>query len=197
MKTGLFGGAFNPVHSGHLHLASKYLESLKMDRILFIPTSVPPHKSSDFLACKKDRLNMLSLAIKNNPAFEMTDIEFKRSGKSYSYNTILELKRLYPNDEFYFIIGSDQFFAFKTWYRADDILNMITVCTAARESNEYQRMIHFRAENENMKSILISNFDVLDISSSQIRNLIKKGRSIKGLVPDKVEEYIRKTGIYV
>ena len=93
LKIGIFGGAFNPVHNGHLNLAKHYLDELGLDKILFIPTNIPPHKSNEDFAGRKDRFNMLRLAIKPYDKFEVSDIEFKRGGKSYTYDTLLELKK--------------------------------------------------------------------------------------------------------
>lgn len=197
MRIGLFGGAFNPVHNGHLALAHNYLDSLELDRILFIPTSIPPHKTADNLASMQDRLNMLSLAFDDEPRFDYTDIEFHRQGKSYTYDTILELKRIYPDDDMFLIVGSDQFFYFQNWYRADDILSMVTVVTAARENEEYGRLLDFKSQYPNMASTIVSNFSVVEVSSSEIRDGIKAGESISHLVPPAVNEYIKEHSLYV
>jgi nicotinate-nucleotide adenylyltransferase len=197
MKIGIFGGAFNPVHNGHIALAENYLNSLSLDKILFIPTSVPPHKTSQGLVSGRDRLNMLQLAIGNDDKFEVTDIEFKREGKSYTYDTINELKKIYPNDDLFLIVGSDQFFNFNTWYRADDILNSVTVITASRELNEYNALLEFKAQNNNMKNTIVSNFNVVKVSSSEIREKIKNGENINDLVPKAVADYIKENNLYV
>lgn len=197
MRIGIFGGAFNPVHNGHLKLANAYLAELNLDKMIFIPTAVPPHKTSEGLISGEHRINMLKSAITNNERFEISDIEFKRKGKSYSYDTICQLKKFYTNDEFYLIIGSDQFFYFHNWYRAGDILDMVTVCTAAREDNEYNMLCNYKNSNDDMKKCIISNFDVFEISSSAIRNLILNGESISGLVPMEVEKYIKENKLYV
>jgi nicotinate-nucleotide adenylyltransferase len=197
MKIGIFGGAFNPVHNGHLALAENYLNSLSLDKILFVPTSVPPHKTSEYLVSGRDRINMLRLAISDNNMLDMTDIEFKRDGKSYTYDTINELRKIYPNDELFLIVGSDQFFYFQNWYRADDILDSITVVTAARETNEYNALLDFKAQNDNMKNTIVSNFDVIEVSSSEIREKVKNGEDITYLVPKVVADYIKENNLYV
>lgn len=197
MKIGIFGGAFNPVHNGHLKLADAYLTELKLDKIIFIPTAVPPHKTSEGLISGEHRINMLKSAITKNESFEVSDIEFKRTGKSYSYDTICRLKKVYTNDELYLIIGSDQFFSFHNWYRALDILNMVTVCTAAREENEYNMLCNYKNSHEDMKNCILSNFDVFEVSSTDIRNRIKNGESISPFVPKEVEQYIKENNLYV
>lgn len=196
-RIGIFGGAFNPVHNGHLALAENYLDALSLDRIIFIPTSIPPHKSAEHLIAGEDRMNMLRLAIKGKDNFEVSDIEFKRQGKSYSVDTLTELKKFYHSDELYLIVGSDQFFYFQKWYKADEILKMATVVTAARENNEYNLLNDFKSHYENMKNTVISNFNVISVSSSQVRERVNSAQSIDDLVPSAVAEYIRDKKLYV
>jgi len=197
MKTGIFGGAFNPVHIGHIALARNYLKELSLDRIIFIPTAVPPHKSGAEFASADSRFNMLSLAIGDNKSFEISDIEYKREGKSYTFYTLCQLKALYPEDEFYLIIGSDQFLYFNNWYRAQEICEMATLCTAARNAYELKALERFREDNAYLKNAVITDFDVIELSSSEIRKKLKNGESISGLVPQKVEQYIKEKGLYV
>lgn len=196
-RIGIFGGAFNPVHNGHICLAENYLNALSLDKILFIPTSVPPHKTAQHLASGKDRMNMLKSAVSGNDKFETTDIELMREGKSYSFDTITQLKKIYPLDELFLIVGSDQFFSFQSWYRADDILSMVTVVTAAREKNEYKALLDFKSQHDNMKNTIVSNFSVIEVSSSEIRNKIKAGADISALVPKAAADYIKENKLYV
>ena len=197
MKTGIFGGSFNPVHNGHLHLMNSYKKSLNLDRIILIPTSVPPHKADSELASAEDRIAMLRLVENEVEHIEVSDIEFQREGKSYTYDTVTELKKLYPDDDFYLIIGSDQYLYFNNWYRADELLELVTVCTSARNNGEYEKLVKFKAENENMRNTVVSDFEVLELSSSEVRARVRSGESIKDLVPEKVEEYIKEHGLYV
>ncbi len=197
MKIGIFGGAFNPVHNGHIRIMNSYLDALSLDRIIIIPTADPPHKSGAGLAPEADRLNMLRLVTEKSDKYEISDLEFRREGKSYTYLTLCEMRQLHPLDEFYLIIGSDQYLYFHTWYRADDILKMATVCTMARNYEDYEKLIKYKAENENMRDTVISDFEVVEVSSSDIRERVKNGTSIKGLVPEAVENYIKERGLYV
>ena len=197
MKTGIFGGAFNPVHSGHINLAKNYLSALALDRIIFIPTSVAPHKSSGGFASGEDRINMLSLAINKIEEFEISDIEFKREGKSYSFDTLCELRSLYPEDDFYLIMGSDQFLYFNNWYKAEEIAHMATLCTASRNDEDLKKLREFKNQNEYLKNAVICDFSVFEISSSQIRGMIKNAQSIKEYVPEAVEKYIMEKKLYV
>ncbi|MBM3243930.1 MAG: nicotinate (nicotinamide) nucleotide adenylyltransferase, partial [Candidatus Omnitrophica bacterium] len=107
MKIGILGGTFNPVHIGHLILAEEALEKLGLNKIIFMPACLPPHKENIDIAAPNERLKMVKLAIKGNKKFIVSDIEIKRAGRSYTVDTVRELKKRSPKDEFYFIIGSD------------------------------------------------------------------------------------------
>lgn len=197
MKIGLYGGAFNPVHNGHLALADHFKNALELERLIFIPTHVPPHKSGDGLVSGEHRINMLSLALSGLEYCSVSDIEFRREGKSYTYDTVCELKKIYPDDEFFLIVGADQYFDFQKWYRADDILRQVTVCSAARENNQYRQMLEYKSKHDNMQNTVVCNFDVTEISSSKIRNMISTGQSVSEFVPDSVLRYIKENNLYV
>lgn len=198
-KIGVFGGAFNPVHNGHINLALHYLNELELDRILFIPTASPPHKSDDDFAPKEDRINMLSLAISSFDKFEISDIEFKLTGKSYTYLTLSKLKKIYKNAEFYLIIGADQMLHFDKWYKYKEILSLVTLCTSARENEkEKAEILSFasRLDGLDMNKFKLLTSPVLKVSSSEIRQKIKDGEDFSSLVPKKVYDYIIKRRIY-
>lgn len=199
IKTGIFGGAFNPIHNGHLNLAKKYFEVLNLDRIIFIPTAFPPHKTDRFLVSKEDRFNMLELAISDCEEFEISDIEFQRQGKSYTYDTLCLLREKYPNDDFYLIIGADQFLTFNLWYRYRDILDIASICTAARENgNQREKIIDFsnKLDGLDKNRFHLLNSDAVEVSSSQVREKIKKGEDVSSLIPKKVYNYIVEKGLY-
>ena len=198
-KIGVFGGAFNPVHNGHINLALHYLNELELDKILFIPTASPPHKSDDDFAPKEDRINMLSLAISSFDKFEISDIEFKLTGKSYTYLTLSELKKIYKNAEFYLIIGADQMLHFDKWYKYKEILSLVTLCTSARENEkEKAEILSFasRLDGLDMNKFKLLTSPVLKVSSSEIRQKIKDSEDFSSLVPKKVYDYIIKRRIY-
>lgn len=196
MRIGIFGGAFNPVHNGHISLANQYIERLELDRIIFIPTCVPPHKSNENLASGEDRINMLKSAL-DGEKFVVSDLEFHRKGKSYTFDTLQELKSIYKNDELFLIVGSDQYFYFPNWYRAQDILGEVCVVTSAREENEYNALLEFREKTPCMHNTIISNLDVFEVSSTQIRDMIKSSKDVSNLVPSGVFEYIKEHRLYV
>ena len=157
---------------------------------------MPPHKSGDDLAPGKDRINMLRCAL-DCEEFVISDLEFHRQGKSYTYDTLQELKKTYKNDELFLIVGSDQYFYFPNWYRAQDILSEVTVVTSAREENEYNALLEFRGRTPCMQNTVISNLDVFEASSTQIRNMIKSSKDVSNHVPSGVYEYIKEHKLYV
>ncbi|MDD6728530.1 MAG: nicotinate (nicotinamide) nucleotide adenylyltransferase [Eubacteriales bacterium] len=198
-KIGIFGGAFNPVHNGHIALAKGFLNFLELDRIIFIPTANPPHKTDRSFASKEDRFNMLSLAIEDCDRFEISDIEFQRQGKSYTYDTLCVLKKMYPDDEFYLIIGADQFLTFDMWYRYKDILSMVNLCTTAREDEaEKAKILDFAKSLEGLDEgrFFLLNQPVIKVSSSEIRDKIKSGEDTSSLICPKVNKYIVEKRLY-
>lgn len=199
MRIGIYGGAFNPVHNGHLHLAEWFLENQPLDKVIFVPTADPPHKSDSEFASKEDRLNMLAAALNGKSKFEISDIEFQRGGKSYTYYTICDMKRLYPDDSLFLIVGADQFLNFDKWYRADDILSMVTLLAGARmDDKEYRRMEKAKESMAVFKGrkVFVANLPVLPMSSDEIRSKIKKGVCAEQYLPRGVWEYIDRKGLY-
>ncbi|MCM8787328.1 MAG: nicotinate-nucleotide adenylyltransferase [Candidatus Omnitrophica bacterium] len=185
MKIGILGGTFNPPHIGHLILAQEAKEKLGLNKIFFIPTNIPPHKESHNVSAF-DRFNMTKLATEDNKYFEVLDLEIKRGGVSYTIDTVRELKKIYPRDTFFLIVGSDLANDFSTWKYFGQLKKEIKIIVAKRKAYP------LRIKN---------NFIVLDIvqvgiSSSYIRGLIKKGFSIKYLVSPKVEKYITEHKLY-
>lgn len=200
LKIGIFGGAFNPVHNGHLHLIDElsrmpmYPDMKPVDKILIIPTANPPHRTTEGFASEKDRINMLNLAL-DNPKAEVSDIEFTLTGKNYTYNTIRALRNLYPYDEFYLFMGSDQLLMFKEWYKYKRILKLVQVVGFSRSREDNGAVRQFLLENEKLGiwAVIASPYEA---SSTDIRNRIKNGESIEGLVPDSVREYITEKRLY-
>ncbi len=196
MRVGIFGGAFNPVHNGHLNIADTFYEDLCLDKLLFVPTANPPHKSSAGLLSGAHRVNMLKLALENKP-YEISTIEFERAEKSYTYNTLVELKKFYPEADFFLIIGADQIINFEKWYRYSDILDMVTLCASARESEEEKQIIIKSAQRLGIQDrFYMSGRAVLRVSSSEIRDKIKNGSDVSKLLPKKVFDYISEKGLY-
>lgn len=208
-KIGLFGGTFNPIHIGHLRGAEEIRELFNLSEIIFIPSSIPPHKKPDELIDAQHRFEMVRRAISNNPFFLINDIEIKRPGKSYSIDTINYFKKR-SDDIFYFILGGDAFAEIETW---KDFQNLFSLCNfiimtrpgAKGENltlpNSIQHLFKYdkniggwRHESGNV--LYFKEITFLDISSTKVRELIEKGKSIKYLIPSQVEEYIKAHGLY-
>ena len=185
MKIGILGGTFNPPHIGHIVLAKEIHEKLGLDKILLIPTNIPPHKEDEGVSADV-RLHMLKLAAKDQEAFEISDIELKRGGVSYTIDTVHQLKQIYPQDELYLIVGSDLANDFSSWKDFDQLSNLVKIVVAQRDSAPLKRKNNF----------IVINITQVDTCSSDIRELIKEGKSIKGLVSNGVADYIEKNELY-
>lgn len=199
MNIGIFGGAFNPIHNGHLHLLEELYSATNVDKLLVIPTANPPHKSDNGLVSGEHRINMLKLALvecnyKNN--IEISTIEFESEEKSYTHSTLKKLQKIYPNDSFLLFVGSDQLFNFQKWYKYAEILEMAKLVAITREDAEYQRALDFLNECKLTNVELMPSNPVV-VSSTEIRNRVKNNESIEGLVPKAVEEYIKDNNLYV
>ena len=189
-RIGIFGGTFNPPHIGHTRLAEHFVNELKLDRLLVIPTFQPPHKDSNNLASGEDRVNMCMLAF---PDAVISTIELNRGGKSYTYDTLCELKEQYPGDELFFIVGSDMLLSFNRWYKYNEILDMITLCAADRvDDGKELEMPEFLMD----KRVVITTLPAFELSSTQIRECIKNGESTRGMLDEAVRFYIDEKGLY-
>lgn len=203
MNIAIFGGAFNPVHNGHVHLVNELCRVNSavdpFDRIILIPTANPPHKTANGLISGEDRINMLKLAFEDFDNVEISTIEFESKEKSYTYQTLKKLKKLYPNDDLNLLIGSDQLFNFDKWYKYDEILKMASVHAITREESERQAVADFLNDNKDnpLSSIAVLVAKPVVMSSTFVRNSVKNGESISGMVPKGVEEYIKEHRLYV
>lgn len=209
MNIGIFGGAFNPVHNGHLYLINHLIRFALhgIDKLIIVPTAVPPHKDSVDLISGEHRINMLKSAVFDNNNYdieiahkiEISTIEFESQKKSYTYNTLKKLKKIYPNDDFFLFMGSDQILNFQKWYKYKKILKLAEVMAITRNENEQETVRRFLLENQEdlMHKVSIMVAKPVVVSSTEIRNKVKAGESIKGLVPDSVEAYIKENKLYV
>ena len=193
---GIMGGTFNPVHYGHLIAAEEALNFLDLEKILFIPNSIPPHKNDPDLISGKHRLEMLKLAIASNPKFEVSDIELKRSGPSYSIDTVEELIKIYKDKSFVFITGLDAVLN-SEWHRFDDLLGKLTYfLTIERSGLSFESLENKMKPLKNREKILFLSIPGVNISSSDIRFRVEEGKSIRYLVPDEVSDYIYRHKFY-
>jgi nicotinate-nucleotide adenylyltransferase len=188
-KVGILGGTFNPVHLGHLITAQAVKEIRNLDKIIFIPAYISPHKTDKISESTLHRLKMLQLAIEEIPCFEFSDIELKAKSISYTVKTLEEFKKKYDNLEF--IIGYDNIINFHTWKNPDRIVELADLVVLRRKTNDekIEKDKYYKAAN-------FVKTPVIEISSSEIRNRIKEGKAIDFLVPKKVKEYINTFNLY-
>lgn len=191
-RTGIFGGTFNPVHAGHLINLEFVRDQLQLDRILLIPAKEPVHKTINDSITPSQRLDMLKLAIEGNPYFEASSLEITRSEPSYTLYTINDMKEIYPEDEFFLIIGSDSFNELDTWKSYAEILKIVNIAVMKRPGDPELRK-DLVALSFNV--IIIENPEI-EISSTMIRERVKLGKSIRYLVPEPVINYIDSRGLY-
>ena len=189
MKIGLLGGTFDPIHIGHLVIANWIREDLGLEKVIFIPTGNPPHKLNCKVTDIKDRLEMVRLAINDNSHFEISDIEIRNEKISYTVNTLREFSE--TGNEIYYIIGEDSLKELPKWKNPEEILKLSYIVTV-RRPNVSKYKIKFR----NSKKIIFFDSLEISISSTQIRERVKEGKSIKYLVHPAVEKYIKEKGLY-
>jgi nicotinate-nucleotide adenylyltransferase len=194
-RTGLMGGTLNPIHIAHLVIAETAREAFNLDRVVWIPAGDPPHKPDEGLAPQEDRYEMTRLATASNSNFEVSRLELEREGPSYSLLTIQHFREKVGAEDLFFIAGADTVLELLTWYRHEEVIKLCRFIAAARPGYNLDRM----------KTVLppeyIQRIDVLevpqvDVSSTEIRERVREGRSIRYLTPDPVVDYIRDRGLY-
>jgi nicotinate-nucleotide adenylyltransferase len=186
MRLGLLGGSFNPIHHGHLISATRAAEAVKLDRVLFIPTAVSPLKNGNDLAPAADRWGMLRLALRGNRLFEASDVELRRGGVSYTVDTLRELRRR-TKASLFWIIGADAARLLPRWKSIAEVRRLAAFIILPRPGDSLPRK---------MPKDHIVKAPLLEISSSEIRDRIRRGLSVRYLVPDAVERYLLRKGLY-
>lgn len=212
MRIGILGGTFDPVHIGHLRIAEEIGEDLALDKVYLVPGGQPPHKKNQRITPFKDRLAMARLAIKDNERLDVLDLEGRREGLSYSIETFQDLThRFAPEAEFFFLIGADAFFEIKTWkeyQRLFDYTHFVVFRRPGFQGHDLEKFlnsldlkiqkskVHNHFLTDSGKTISMNEVTPLDISSTSLRKLAGKGKSIRYLVTGAVREYILKKGLY-
>lgn len=215
MKIGLMGGSFDPVHAGHLRAAEEISEKLALDEVVFIPALVSPHKSSETMAHFSHRLNMLNLSVKRNPRFKVSDMEFRREPPSYTIDTLRSLSESDPGNKYHFIIGSELFAEIETWKDFAELFNYSSFVVLRRPGYDFPDSaspIPLALENDFRYSYSERGMDVfahkssnelffvdiagIRVSSTEVRELVRRGNSLKSLIAREVEEYITENGLY-
>jgi len=210
---GIMGGTFNPIHFGHLRAAEEVAESLRLEQMIFIPAAKPPHKSEVELVSFDHRWHMMELAIAGNPLFVLSDLEYQRPGISYSVETLTQLsKERGGSEELYFVLGLDAFLELQTWKSYRELFSLCHFIVVARPgfspesldallttqvSDRYSLDIQVQGyRHPSLHTVYYREVTLLDISSSTIRKLLAEGRTVRYLLPEKVEEYIQQQRLY-
>ena len=195
-RIGVYGGSFDPVHKGHKLLAENLAKEINADKIFIIPASVSPFKKGS-VASDEDRLNMCRLAFSES-LFEISDWEIKKGGKSYTIDTLSELKKNFPEDKLYLFMGDDMLLSFHRWYKYEEILKLCTLVCGCR-SGDCEKLSQMKDYAENIlklnkEKIVICESEPIEISSTEIRDSLKKGET--DFLDISVYEYIKKRGLY-
>jgi nicotinate-nucleotide adenylyltransferase len=213
MKWGLFGGTFDPIHFGHLRAAQELIELVNLDRVVFIPAFLPPHKTDRVISSFEHRLQMVRLAVSDNERFAFSDVDNQRPGKSYSIDTVRYFLNSHDeNLELYFITGQDAFDAITTWHQWDELLSLCHFVVMTRPGYENRGLAHILPEDiaasyvyndlndcflgPQESRIYFRKTTFLDISSSAIRQSIQQVLSVQYLVPDQVIRFINEKRLY-
>ena len=199
MRIGIMGGTFDPIHIGHLLLGEFAYEQFHLDEVWFLPNGNPPHKEvEDTEEALAHRVEMVRLAVRENPHFQLSLHEAKKDCHSYTYKPLQEFHALYPENEYFFILGADSLFSIEQWKYFKEIFPSCTILAAMRDdkdSFDMQRQIQYLETNYQAKIELLQA-PLLEISSTTIRNRAAQNRSIRYMVPDSVADYIQKLQLY-
>ena len=191
-RLGVFGGTFDPPHVGHLALAEWARGELDLDRVLFVPAGAPPHKAAA-RASAAHRVAMTRAAVRGNPAFAVSTFEARRAGPSYTADTIAAIARAHPGTELFLLMGADMYATFDSWVRPDEIAALATLAVATRPGS--RRPALSRAARRGRGVRWLTN-PALEVSSSAVRALARRGSSLRYLVPDAVGRYVAAHRLY-
>lgn len=197
-RVGIFGGTFDPIHMGHLIVAETIMDEFHLDKVVFIPAAVPPHKLDRQISPAKHRYMMTMLATCSNPRFQVSDMEMHRQGPSYSRDTLAQLLKEHGSDtEFYFIVGADSVENLHTWNRIDELLTMCHFIGASRPGCMPDMEKIAQRFGPLAEKIHCLETPELEISSTEIRHRVGQKRTIRYIVPETVEQYIYKEKLYL
>jgi nicotinate-nucleotide adenylyltransferase len=194
-RLGLLGGTFDPFHNGHLAAADAAMVCARLGRVIFVPAAQPPHRPPA-VAPAQQRIEMCRLATAGDARFAVSDIELNRSGPSYTVNTLLELRRLHPDDELFLILGWDAARLFPTWRRPDEVRALASIVVVGRPGSGAPREADLKPAGLEGNGVLLCLQPTPDVSASEIRRAVAAGESIAGKVPAAVERYIAARRLY-
>ncbi|MDC7295237.1 nicotinate-nucleotide adenylyltransferase [Butyrivibrio sp. DSM 10294] len=197
-RIGILGGTFDPIHNGHLLLGESAREQFDLDRVIFIPNNLAHLKNRDKVTSGDIRYQMVKMAISDNPYFTCSRLEIDKPEGCYTIDTIQDLKLMYPGDELYLILGADSVIGIDTWYKAKDLLTSCIILAAVREEDDLPSLDRKRRELKKMYNadIRLMTFNRIDISSTDIRERVVKGRSVRYMMPNECIEFMCIKGLY-
>jgi nicotinate-nucleotide adenylyltransferase len=196
LRVGILGGAFNPPHVGHLICAQEALVQLELERVVFMPVGEAPHRTLEGDPGPEVRLELVSLAVEDDPRFEVSRLEIDRPGPSYTADTLRELRSSHPDDELFLILGGDQAAALSDWHEPEEVLSLATVAVVERTSWSRNAIGIKIGRLRGAEQIRYLDMPLIQVSSSAIRRRLSRGLPIRYLVPEKVVEHIEANGLY-
>jgi len=215
-RLGILGGTFNPIHYGHLSAAEEVRDRLKLEKVIFIPSYLPPHKMDEDIPSAVQRQEMVRIALKGNAHFAVSDMEIRRGGRSYTIDTIEALRQAQPGSELYFLTGLDSFLEIRTWKEWDRLLTLCSFVVLSRDGYRFRDIAQLgfldvperelaaldAREKDRVviptgsRPVYLERVPFYDISSTNIRTRVREGRSIKYHLPEAVEHYIIENKLY-
>lgn len=198
MKKAIFGGTFDPIHIGHIHIAYEALYNLNLDEVIFMPNGRPPHKRARIVTEEKIRYEMVSQAIEGEEKFSISDFEIKSDSLSYTYNTLMNFNHIEPDTQWYFLVGVDSLMTLRQWKNIDIILDNCTLAVFSRTGYTMDDVLKMKMdlEQEYGKKIILLEMSLLDISSTEIKNKISEDKIVNYLLPQGVDKVINKYNLY-
>ena len=195
MRIGILGGTFDPIHLGHMAAARAAIECARLDRMLLIPVGRPPHRRAT-VADAAQRLEMSRLAIGDDPVLEVSDVEVRRGEISYTADTLEELKRTYPDDDLFLVLGWDAARLFATWHEPDEVRRLATIVVVTRPGSNSPDAVALKQAGLDDPSVILCSSPTPDISGSALRRAIAHGEAVGDRLPEPVERYIAKNQLY-
>lgn len=197
MRIGIYGGSFDPVHNGHINAARNFMEELSLDKIIIVPAYCSPFKKGLAVTPSQHRLNMCNIAFGNTEGFEVSDAEILRADEGYMSDTVAQIREQYPDAELFLLLGSDQLLTFQKWHAWSKITDEATVAAAARTWDDDVAMEAAAAVLRSYGAeVIIVPIDVKELSSTDVREAVRRGDDISAMVPPGVAEYIWDNYLY-
>lgn len=198
-RLGILGGTFDPIHLGHIRMAEEAYRQADLDQVFFLPSKIPPHKRNQNITAESYRAAMIKLAIQGKPQFAYSDFELQREGITYTADTLRLLQEQNPKHVYSFILGGDSLFQLENWYHPEEIMSRVKILAISRYGmgqEEIRDQVERLRQNYQAR-IQVVEMPRMDISSSDIRDRVRQGDSLQGMVPDAVEKYIHNYSLYI